>query len=280
MTVRNGLSNDHANWLETRGIPSDLAKEMGLVSKGTAIGFPYRNADGAVRFTKWRGPNKSFWIEPTDQKLEPWLLHLAIKEPSDTLIWTEGEIDALSLLTAGASTVVSVPNGAQQKPGTGDIDPTQDAAFGYLWRDGKLRPEISRFKRHILALDNDGPGQVLRDELAIRLGRQVCWHVTYPPGCKDANDVLRQHGPERLMSIIETARPMVPNQLVKFSELSRSSNVSLSSGWQDLDEHLMISIPEVLVISGPPNHGEVTVRPGSLCQSGPHARHARCYHPI
>ncbi len=251
-----GLSEAHATWLDDRGIPCELAADTGMFSKAGALAFPYRDADGKTLFVKWRGPDKRFWIDPAGQKLEPWLLHQVSDASSDTLIWTEGEIDALSVMAAGAGPVVSVPNGAPAKPGEGDILPTQDSAFAYLWQAGRLRPELAGFKRHILATDGDGPGAVLRDELAVRLGRKACWFVSYPAGCKDANDVLRRHGREGVLRLIATARPMVPDQLVPFSAIPRSSGVSLSSGWGALDAHFMLCLPEVCVISGPPNHGK------------------------
>lgn len=256
MTEATHLSELHANWLEERGIPCELAARLGLFSKGKALAFPYRDAEGKTLFVKLRGPDKRFWIEPAGQPLEPWLLALASEASSDTLIWTEGEIDTLAVLAAGAAPVVSVPNGAPAKPGEGDILPAEDKGFAYLWQGNRLRPEIARFKRHILATDADGPGLVLRDELAIRLGRKACWYVTYPAGCKDANDVLRKHGPAGVLRLIEGARPMVPDQLVPFSAIPRSSGVSLSSGWSALDPHFMLCPPEVCVISGPPNHGK------------------------
>ena len=256
MTGTTGLTEDHAHWLEERGIPCELAAQLGLFSKARAIAFPYRDAVGRTLFVKWRGPDKRFWIEPAGQKLEPWLLPQAGEAPSDTLIWTEGEIDTLSVLASGTAPVVSVPNGAPAKPGEGDIVPGRDSGFGYLWEGDRLRPEIARFKRHILATDGDGPGLVLRDELAIRLGRKSCWFVTYPAGCKDPNDVLRKFGREGMQHLIDGARPIVPDQLVPFSAIPRSTSVSLSSGWGALDPHFMLCLPEVCVVSGPPNHGK------------------------
>ncbi len=250
------LSEAHAKWLEDRGIPCELAVKFELHSNGRALGFPYRHADNAPAFVKWRGPEKKFWIEPSGAILMPWLLDRLSDDTCDTLIWTEGEIDALSFLTAGASCVVSVPNGALSRRGEGDINPGDDPAFAYLWRDGALRPELARFKRHVLATDADSPGQVLRDELAVRLGRKACWFVMYPAGCKDANDVLRQSGASGVQQLLAGARPMVPDQLVRFSDIPQSSGISLSSGWGSIDQHLMFSLPEVCVISGPPNHGK------------------------
>jgi twinkle protein len=252
-----GLSEAHARWLEDRGIPCELAAELGLHSDGQVLRFPYHRQDGTVAFVKCRGPEKRFWIEPAGAKLELWLLDRTSAASSDTLIWTEGEIDTLSILPTGAPCVVSVPIGAPKDPGKGDIVPEHDTRFAFLWNsDGKLRPEIDRFARHILATDADGPGHVLRDELAIRLGRKRCHFVIYPPGCKDANEVLRKHGIAGVADLVAGARPIVPDQLVPFSAIPRASNRSLSSGWGDLDPHLMFALPEVCVISGPPNHGK------------------------
>lgn len=249
------LSEQHARWLEARKIPCELAAELGLFSRGRALGFPYSSPDGGS-FTKWRGPAKSFWVEPAGTKLGLWLLDRLAGSSSDTLVWTEGELDAMALLAAGVEAVVSVPNGTTDRPGHGNIDPLDDKPFAWLWQDGQLHPDIARFKRHVLATDGDHPGQVLRDELAIRLGRKACWHVRYPESCKDANDVLLREGPAAALRMVQEALPIIPDQLVPFSAIPRGSSTSVSSGWGDLDQHLMFAAPEVTVISGPPNHGK------------------------
>jgi twinkle protein len=174
-----------------------------------------------------------------------------------TLIITEGEFDALSWMTAGASYVVSVPNGAPGQPGQGDIDPRTDKQFGYLWRDGKLIAELDKFERIILSTDGDSAGLVLRDELALRLGRPRCWHVTYPEGTKDANDVLPTRGLDAMAALLNGARPIVPNWLVRFSDIpSRAARPRYTSGWSGLDKHLRIVPPELVVVSGKPGSGK------------------------
>lgn len=251
-----GLSDAHVEWIEGRAIPCELVADLGMHSSGRDLMFPYRAADGTHAFTKVRGPSKSFRIEPSGQTLLPWLLDRLSPDLSDTLIWTEGEIDALSFLASGAANVVSVPNGAAGRPGEGDIVPAEDRQFAYLWKGNALHPEIAAFKHHVLATDADTPGQTLRDELAIRLGRDRCSFVIYPAGCKDANEVLMKHGREAVQALLTNAKPIVPGQLVPFSAIPRSSGVSYTTGWAGLDGHLMIAPPEVLVLSGPPNTGK------------------------
>jgi len=97
----------------------------------------------------------------------------------------------------------------------------------------------------------------LRDELSVRLGPNRCWFVTYPDGCKDANEVLVRHGPTRLQEIIASAKPMVPNRLVPFSEIPvRAELPRYSTGWSGLDQHLMIVPPELMIITGTPGAGK------------------------
>jgi twinkle protein len=259
------LTEAHANWLEVRRkIPSEIAAQYGVVSKGGNLVFEYCR-DNAASFFKIRcevfgsggSSDKTYWIEPKGSELCFWNED-ALNEPSDCLIITEGEIDALSFLASGAGHVVSVPNGSpSDRHGEGEIDPAQDTAYRYLWQGGKLKEGLRRFPKIILATDADQKGLVLRDELAIRLGRPRCWFVTYPKGCKDANEVLVAHGVEALQRVLSDAKPMVPNRLVSFSDIpSRADDKRYSTGWPRLDDHFALVPPQLIVVTGKPNHGK------------------------
>lgn len=112
-----------------------------------------------------------------------------IKE-SDWCIITEGEIDCLSFWEAGIKEVVSVPNGASK--GNSNLE-YLDNCFEYFENKKKI----------ILATDDDEPGQALRDELARRLGYDICFKIDLN-GCKDANEFLKSHGAEKLADVIAT----------------------------------------------------------------------------
>ena len=258
MLAKLQLSDEHATWLEeVRKVPSEIAAESGVVSKGANLAFEYRQ-NGVPMFIKIRTSDKDYWIEPKGSALCLWNED-CLSDPSDApLIITEGEFDALSFVAAGATHVVSVPNGAAlNKPGEGDVDPTQDSAFRYLWHEGELKAGLQHFRKIVLATDDDHKGRILRDELAVRLDRPRCWFVTYPKGCKDANEVLVAHGPDILAGVLAAAKPMVPSRLVSFSEIpSRADDQRLSSGWSDFDEHFMVVPPQVIVVTGKPNHGK------------------------
>src|SRR5262249_29312808 len=142
-------------------------------------------------------------------------------------------------------------------PGTGDVNPLEDGAFRYLWDGMKLKAGLKPFKRIILATDNDQKGLVLCDELAVRLGRTRCWYVTYPKGCKDANEVLVAYGVEALQKLIAEAKPIVPDRLVSFSEIPlRDERICYSVGYEKFDHHFMFVPPMLIVVTGKPNHGK------------------------
>ena len=205
------------------------------------------------------GNRRKRCFEPKGVELRLWNEGCLTDECSQEtpLVICEGEFDACSWMVAGATHVVSVPNGAAGKPGEGVIDPIDDRQFAYLWDGGKLRGDLKAFKKIVIATDADMPGLILRDEIAIRLGRPRCWYVAYPQGCKDANDVLMRHGREALSKVLADAKPIVPDTLVSFSDISsRADAPCLSSGWVGLDPHFKIAPPQLIVVTGKPNHGK------------------------
>jgi twinkle protein len=235
-----------------------------VVSRGDNLAFEYRQ-NGVASFLKVRKQllidgkaTKTYWIEPKDSALCFWNEDV-LSEPSDTLTMTEGELDGLSFVVAGLTHVVSVPNGSPfDKPGVGDINPMDDRAFRYLWDGAKLKAGLQQFKKIILATDDDQKGRVLRDELAVRLGRSRCWFVIYPKGCKDANEVLVAHGVDALQKLIAEAKPIVPSRLVSFSEIPsrEDGRVCYSVGYERFDHHFMVVPPQLIVVTGKPNHGK------------------------
>lgn len=255
--MSNTLDHAQAELLhERRSIDPEVAASSGVVSRSGAIGFEYRDR-GQTRFVKWRGAHKRFWIEPSGEKLMLWNLDALREETPDMAIITEGEFDALAWMTAGAVHVVSVPNGAPGRPGEGEIVPDEDDAFSYLWNGSDLIPELRGIKRIILATDADKPGRILAEELAIRLGRDRCWLVSYPEGCKDTNEVLQKHGVDGVLDLLSAARPLVPNELVPITDLVPNPlSVAHSTGWSQMDQNLMIVPPELVILTGMPNAGK------------------------
>lgn len=258
-----GLSDKHAIWLEeTRKIPCEIAAAAGVTTFEGKLTFEFRR-NGELMYRKHRLQTPTGKSFRRDRDGVPSLLFNedCLSEafaPHEPLVITEGEIDALSWMAAGIGRVVSVPDGAQlSKPGEGEIVPGSDGAFRYLWDGDALRKGLQAPTKIILSTDADDKGYILRDELAVRLGRAKCWFIEYPKDCKDANDVLVKHGREALLRLIDNAKPIVPSKLVPFSDIPRKGNkATYSSGMGDLDNHLKLNLPELMVVTGSPNAGK------------------------
>jgi twinkle protein len=245
---------------EARGLDAAIADEMGCTFRNGNFRFEYRSQD-AVSFTKVRTQDKRFWIEPTGSSLHLWnidSLRGLSSRPRAALTLTEGEFDSIAVRHACNGFVASVPNGANGHKSEGAIYPGKDTGFQYLWgQNGKLIPELDQFDKIVLATDADEKGYLLRDELALRIGRTRCWFVEYPDGCKDANDVLRGYGAETLAKVIAGAKPIRPGYLVKPGDLPpHVPETAYSTGMAFLDKHIKLVRPELMVITGQPTHGK------------------------
>nr|MBA2708061.1 toprim domain-containing protein [Gemmatimonadaceae bacterium] len=263
------ISEATANWIEhERSIPVEVAVSAGLTTIKGFPAFEFRDAKGQLRYNKFRvidreTGEKSFRRDRSGTETCLFGEDQIALDPdlSSPLVWTEGEIDRLSCLAAAVPNVVSVPDGAQHdRIGEGAIDPSNDRSFGWMWFEGEgLKPHIDQFARHVLAVDGDKKGRVLREELAVRIGRARCWYVEWPEECKDANDVLRKHGAQALNALIAAAKPLVPNMTVPITDVvDPSSGEIFQTGIQMLDEGLKVSFmpPELVVITGKPGSGK------------------------
>lgn len=175
--------------LDAYGIGATVAHGEG------AITFPYRRGEALVN-VKYRTRDKRMWLV----KGAELLLYGEDDIPAGgDLVWVEGEIDKLSLAVAGVTACVSVPNGAPQ--------PTErEDASRYDYLAGVL-DRLAGVTRHIIAGDVDAPGQRLAADLIRRLGPASCWRVTWPDGCKDANETLVKYGAQMIRDCLAEARP-------------------------------------------------------------------------
>lgn len=253
------LSNPDLEKFMERGLDPEVATRLGARFSGGRFTFDTTKG-GVLLYRKVRTPEKQFFIEPKGQKLQFWGLDevpVLPSRPSEPLIITEGEFDRIAVVQSVGGYVLSVPNGVAGKRSEGDIVIAEDNRFGYLWDGERLIPEVDQFDKIILCTDGDDPGLILRDELALRIGETRCWYVTYPEGCKDANDVVLRDRESALRAMIDGARPLRPGYLMKPSDIPpRALNQTFSTGWGFMDKHMMLERPELVVVTGQPNHGK------------------------
>ena len=247
-------------WLHQRGIDDQSIAEFRIQTKPGWIGFPYITETGETTFTKWRKLDKSdMRIEPSGKSLIPYN-EKALCDDADEgqLIITEGEVDCITISQHTFIPVISVPNGAPARVGEGDVDPLDDKRFAWMWDEqGRLIEGLEHFERFILMTDGDGPGKALAAELAIRLGRHRCFLPDYPAGTKDANEVKLEYGADKLTEMVRSAKPLVPPKLTSFEDIADTyAGPGLSSGVEALDEHLLLTFPELITVTGVPGAGK------------------------
>jgi twinkle protein len=202
------LSPSACAFLETRGLDADLCERLGLKSltgqsgaewiafpferNGVRVNRKFRSVEGK-RFNQDKGGEQILWRLDciTDAGLA-----------DQPLIITEGELDCCAAVQAGFWRSVAFAAGA---PSENSSSEEQDlrASARYVSVQG---PELKGLREIILAVDADARGIQLRSDLVALLGAARCKFVTYPSGCKDLNDVLRERGEDGVRAVINAAR--------------------------------------------------------------------------
>jgi twinkle protein len=258
-------------WFVGRGISEAVVQRNRIGASRTwlpgvgaeidCIAFPHHRAGELVN-VKFRAlESKAFAQVKGAEKILYGLDDIA---DSKTTIIVEGEVDKLALEEAGIRNAVSVPDGAPKAVKPGEPSP-DDRKFEYL---ANCAAYLEPLERIILAVDADGPGQVLEEELARRLGKERCWRVRWPDSgdapCKDANEVLRIHGSQVLAECIANAEPYPIAGLHNISDFEKETLALYrdgrkrghSTGWPSLDELMTIRPGELTVVTGIPNSGK------------------------
>ena len=192
------VSTNVETWFGTRGISKQTLSDL-QVTEGkewmpqtgkeeNTIQFNYWMGDQLIN-VKYRDGRKNFKLYKGAEKV---FYNINSVVGYDWCVLTEGEIDVLALHEAGIPNAISVPNGATLNNNNLDY---LDNCIDYF--DDKTKV--------VLAVDQDDPGLMLKQELVRRLGAEVCYLVDFKD-CKDANEYLLKHGTDKLKTVIHTAK--------------------------------------------------------------------------
>lgn len=212
---------------------------------------------GELINTKFRDARKNFKLVSGAELI---MYNLDSVKDKEKIIIVEGEIDCLSLYECGFENCISVPNGA----GVGKNNLTYfDNSIEYL-------PENVHY---ILALDNDGPGNNLRDELARRLGFENCSTVVFRD-CKDANDCLVKYGKDVISECIKDAKEYPILGVFTAQDLRQDiTNIYLNGlppaygiGIGEVDDLIKFKEGYMTIITGIPGHGKSEFLDFILCK--------------
>ncbi|TRZ63959.1 toprim domain-containing protein, partial [bacterium] len=208
------------------------------------ICFPYFRNDKLVN-VKYRDGEKNFKLSKGSELI---FYNLDSVTDRKECIITEGEIDCLSFLEAGFTSVLSVPNGAGSK------NPE------YLTN---CYDELLQVEKIILATDQDVKGIELRDELIRRLGPERCYMVDFND-CKDGNEYLVKYGGLELAEVIKNAIPVPIKDIIKLDDIYDSIYTLYQKGLQPgkkinldrFDELMTWETGLLAVVTGIPGHGK------------------------
>jgi twinkle protein len=260
------LTERLAKILEARGLDIELLERLGVapcaqrgsdwiaipyVEAGRVVNTKYRTVAGPKRFYQEAGKRKTFWN--VDCLTDPTLEGLP-------LIITEGEFDAMAAMQAGFARVVSVPDGAPEF----ELGTEQTTKYTYLDNAPKALGDV---KEIILAVDSDGPGIALLNDLSLRLCRSRCKWVKYPKGCKDLGDALHAFGERGVVETIARAQWMAVDGVYRMSQLPPLvPAVPHDTGFPGLAKHFRMRPGDFTVITGIPGHGKSTVVNDLACR--------------
>ena len=260
------------DWLvKERKISAQVIKDYGVVAsrkyfqklkaEADCVGFPFYN-NSEVYAMKYRtsGGEKAHTQEGTGGAQSFFGIERVDAE-AKLLVICEGEIDQLSLATAGVPNAISVPNGAPMKASEAEVDPANDRKYGFVWSAKDL---LTQADKVVLAVDMDGAGQALAEELARRVGKVKCWQVEWPEGCKDPNDVLVKYGSEKLAQVIGDSTPWPITGLFDVDHYAeqveqiydRGHQRGFSTGLDCVDELFTVATGQLSIVTGHPSSGK------------------------
>lgn len=254
-------------YLAGRGISEEVVNKYQItVQTGhpNILVFPFLDAAGQMQFVKYR---KTDFDREKDKNKEwcqanckPILFGMAqCNDRFDRLIVTEGQIDSLSVATAGIENAVAVPTGAK----------------GFTWVP-YCWDWINRFQEVVVFGDYEKGRITLLDELSSRLKCMVK-HVRMEDyrGCKDANEILQKHGSEQVRACVEHAVAVPVKSVVDLADVEDVDIFKLAklrTGIRGLDRLLYGGLPfgGVVLVSGKPGEGKSTlasqILANALCQ--------------
>jgi len=213
------------------------------------INFNYYDVDGELVNIKYRSADKNFKMFSGGK---PILYGLNRVKDLDHIIIVEGEMDCLAIHSAGVLGATSVPSGANK--GSNNLNYIENC-----W------DTIQSKKKIVLALDNDEAGQGLKAELLRRFGSNPNVYIAeWPEGCKDANDVLINHGAAELKKCLRGAKQVPAEGIVSLDDVM-DKLIQLKQGgiprgdmlgYPEFDRIFSWKKDEMTILTGAPNSGK------------------------
>jgi twinkle protein len=234
---------------DERKIPHETLKQFSICSTTDAIVFPYLK-NGERQMVKFigldRSNGKKVWTSKGGRKtLFGWQ---ALPENARKVVITEGEIDALTLASAGLP-ALSIPYGAGNQSQSDWIENDFD--------------DLERFEEIYVWMDADEAGEKTAETIAERLGIERC-RIVKTPGHNDINEML-QAGVTDFQRCLDESEWVAPARLRNTPDFiedvwevfnpSTGQEPGFDMNWPGF-EHIRFRPAELIVISGFNGHGK------------------------
>jgi twinkle protein len=239
-------------WLtQVRKLDGALLEHMGVKERdhpqiGKVAAFPYHRG-GKPYGAKFRAVSDKQWR--SSQGVQRGLYNEdTLRHGDGPIVITEGEMDALSVMQAGYTRAVSLPDGWTSDGGKRDVLVEAESLL-------RQSPFV------IVAGDNDDAGASLPRTVANILAGHHVKFVVWPDGCKDANDVLVKFGEGELSRCLTEAKTMDPEGgfITGISDLPPLPDRRvLRLGIKPFDYILAFEVGAMSVGTGVPGHGKST----------------------
>lgn len=250
------LNYDPETVKSDRGVTADTFRKYSTMVTDDEHVYPYFDKDNKLIAVMRRDvKNKLFATEPSGSGLSStlWGAHLFPKGSGNTVILTEGQLDAMSAyqMLSGRFPVVSLPNGANS------VTNCIKENFDYL----------NSFNTIILALDNDDQGRKAGPAIARKFAAGKVKIVEFPSDVKDANDILwKKKEPSLFNKLVLNAKVWTPQGVTFLDDVidslldKRKKEPMVPYPWEGLNDMLFgMYAPSLVTITAGTGSGKSSI---------------------
>lgn len=179
-------------------------------------------------------------------------------DPDHTIIVMD-ELDVFSLHECEKTNVISLFGGytTHNVP----IEKIKNKLLDFL---ANVEERLNSVKKITLALANTEKGNLLKEELIRRLGKERCWVVQPPEFGYNWNDMLVDYGKQKLLLLLDTAKPIPVRGIFDVTDVEEKLDhlyynglrKGYSTGFDSVDEFYTVVPGQWTVVTGIPGHGK------------------------
>ena len=250
------LSNKVIKWFEGRGISNNTLVKM-KITEGKEFMPQTGKEENTIQFNyfinneliniKYRDGKKNFKLVKGAEKI---FYNIDSTVGHDYMVIVEGEMDALSFVEAGVSSVISVPNGATINNNNLEY---LDNCIDYFENKEKI----------ILAVDQDEAGENLKQELIRRLGAEACYTCDFGVH-KDANEFLIHNSRNMLSDVIKNASAVPIENVLTLKDVDDELQEFIEEGFKpgyqigldNFDSIFSTYTGQFITVTGVPSSGK------------------------